>query len=155
MFTERPLMGEWFLLYKLSKILVFTVFCDQSGRVLSCSIHHYIENVIINKMLTIVSNYICVPHSVNWSRQFDHRFSTSLCVCVFLMCDDYPRFWICWEVFVWYCLIITSLFVIDHQKYGVSTVPSSFFGLPHIWTKTCSPHMSIFYDIFHIFHRFL
>ena len=52
--------------------------------VLSCSIHHYIENVIINKMLTIVSNYICVPHSVNWSRQFDHRFSTSLCVCVFL-----------------------------------------------------------------------
>ena len=28
---ERPLMGEWFLLQKLSKILVFTVFCDQSG----------------------------------------------------------------------------------------------------------------------------
>ena len=103
-------------------------------------------------MLTIVNNYICVPHSVNWSRQFDHRFSTSLCVCVFFMCDDYPRFWIFWEVFVWYCLIITNLFVIDHhQKYGENSSIFYRFTSYMVDKNMFTTYMSIFSIYFYRF----
>ena len=101
-------------------------------------------------MLTIVNNYICVPHSVNWSRQFDHRFSTSLCVCFLcvMIIQDFEYF----EKCLFDCLIITNLFVIDHhQKYGENSSIVYRFTSYMVDKNMFTTYMSIFSIYFYRF----
>ena len=115
------------------------------------SIHHDRENAT-----TIVNNYMLVLHFVDLSRQCDHRFSKSLCVCV------------CFSIFL--CVIIIEdfekgLILVDHcqpccnrssQKKNMVNTVSSSIPLAHIWSekkkKNMFPtYMSIFPIYFYKF----